>query len=163
MRMTISREGENRREEDSSRNKRVVYLYLPAGSFVLLPDEKIYAESVGPTAPTLTPEALEEVYVHTAPIQSTYENLGAETVNGTTTTKYKVTVNSAHTGSVSESETLIWIDDALGMPIKSVTRSQAGTRTMELTQITLKVDKNQFEIPKDYQKVDMEVLQQRIR
>ena len=160
---TIVREGNNRREEDNSRETKGVYLDVLAGSFLLLPDEKIYAEIVGPTASSSVPEGLEEVYVHTAPIQSTYENLGSEILNGTTTTKYKVTVNSTNAGSVGENETLIWVDEALGMPVKTVTRSPAGTRTMELTQITLKVDKTQFEIPKDYRKVEMQLLQQRIR
>lgn len=161
--LTIARDGDNRREEDNSREQPVVYLYLSTGSFTVLPHEKIYAETVGPTTSSSTADGFEEAYVHTAPIQSTYENLGTETVNGATTTKYKVTVNGAHTGSVSQSETLIWIDETLGMPIKSVTRSSVGTQMMELTQINLKVDKNQFEIPKDYQKVEMQVLQQRRR
>lgn len=142
---------------------------LPEGNFVLVPDEKIYAARVGPGA--FVPaqegregqEGFEEVYVHTAPIQSTYQNLGAETVNGTTTTKYKVTVNGEANGSVSESETLIWIDEALGMPVKSETHSAAGTRRMELSKVLLSVDKALFAIPKGYQKVDIQVLQQRIK
>jgi hypothetical protein len=140
-----------------------VYLDLPTGSFVLLPEEKIYAEMVGPAASSSTAEGFEEGYVHSAPIQSTYENLGTETLNGTTTTKYKVTVNSANNGNVTQTETLIWIDDGLGMPVKSVTRSASGTRNMELSQVTLSVDKSLLEIPKGFQKVEMQVLQQRIR
>lgn len=164
--ITIARDGDKRREEDNSGNKSVVYLDLPDGTFVLLPDEKIYAERVGPSAFVRSQDgqdSFEEVYVHTAPIQSTYQNLGAETVNGTTTTKYKVTVNSATNSGVTESETLIWIDDGLGMPVKSETHSAAGTRTMELSKISLSVDKALFAIPKDYQKVEMQVLQQRIK
>jgi hypothetical protein len=140
-----------------------VYLDLPTGSFVLLPEEKIYAEMVGPVMSSSTAEGFEEGFVHTAPIQSTYENLGTETLNGTTTTKYRVTVNSANNGNVTQSETLIWIDDVLGMPVKSVTRSPSGTRNMELSQVNLNVDKSLLEIPKGYQKVEMQVLQQRIQ
>ena len=147
----------------------MVYLDLPVGNFVLVPDEKIYAEMVGPGTVVRGQDGqdgqdgFEEVYVHTAPIQSTYQNLGAETVNGTTTTKYKVTVNSETNGSVSESETLIWIDEALGMPVKSETHSATGTRRMELSKVSLSVDKTLFVIPKDYQKVEMQVLQRRIK
>jgi len=167
--VTIARDGDKRREEDNSAGKRVVYLDLPEGNFVLIPDEKIYAETVGPGAFVRgqqgqeSQDGFEEVYVHTAPIQSTYQNLGAETVNGTSTTKYKVTVNSETNGSVSESETLIWIDGALGMPVKSETHSAAGTRRMELSRVSLSVDKALFAIPKGYQKVEMQVLQQRIK
>jgi len=161
--ITIVKDGDRRREEDKSNGKTVVYLDLPAGSFVLLPEEKIYAEIVGPSTSSATAEGFEEGYVHTAPIQSTYENLGTESLNGTTTTKYKVTVNSANNGNVTQSETLIWIDDGLGMPIKSVTRSASGTRNMELSQVKLSIDKSLLEIPKGFQKVEMQVLQQRIR
>jgi hypothetical protein len=156
------KDGDRRREEDKSSGQSVVYLDLPTGSFVLLPEEKIYAEMVGPATPTST-EGFAEGYVHTAPIQSTYENLGTENLNGTTTTKYKVTVNSANNGNVTQSETLIWIDDGLGMPVKSVTRSASGIRNMELSQVKLSVDKSLLEIPKGFQKVEMQVLQQRIR
>ena len=161
--ITIIRDGDKRREEDSSGKKRVVYLDLPNGNYVLVPDEKIYAAVIGPVAAGSTEDGFEEAYVHTAPIQSAYQNLGAETVNGTATTKYKVTVNGSRNGSVIETETLIWIDDALGMPVKSETRSAAGIRMMELSKISLSVDKALFAIPKDYQKVDLKALQQRIR
>lgn len=160
--ITISRDGNKRREEDSSGNKRIVYLDLPDGNYVMVPDEKIYAAVIGPAAGS-TQDGFEEAYVHTAPIQSTYQNLGTETVNGTATTKYRVTVNGNSNASVIETETLIWIDDALGMPVKSETRSAAGIRTMELSRISLSVDKALFAIPQDYQKVDMKTLQQRIR
>jgi hypothetical protein len=159
--ITIVRDGDRRREEDNSSGRTFVYLDLPTGSFVLVPEEKIYAEISGPATSTSTPEGFEEVYVHTAPIQSVYENLGTETINGTNTIKYKVTVNSANNGSVSQTETVIWIDEALGMPVKSVTRSAAGTRTMELSQISQSVDRALFEIPRGFQKVEMKVLQYR--
>ena len=161
--ITISRDGDKRREEDSSRNKIIVYLDLPDGNYVVVPDEKIYAAVIGPAAAGSTEDGFEEGYVHTAPIQSTYENLGTETVNGMATTKYRVTVNGSSNASVIETETLIWIDDALGMPVKSETRSATGLRTMELSKISLSVDKALFAIPQDYQKVDMKTLQQRIR
>jgi outer membrane lipoprotein-sorting protein len=161
--ITIVKDGDRRREEDKSSGQSVVYLDLPTGSFVLLPEEKIYAEMAGPAMSSSTAEGFEEGYVHTAPIQSTYENLGTESLNGTTTTKYKVIVNSASNGNVTQSETLIWIDEALGMPVKSVTRSASGTRNMELSQVKLSVDKSLLEIPKGFQKVEMQVLQQRIR
>jgi hypothetical protein len=161
--ITIVKDGDRRREEDKLSGKSVVYLDLPTGSFVLLPEGKIYAQMVGPSMSGSTAEGLEGGYIHTAPIQSTYENLGTETLNGTITTKYKVTVNNANNGNVTQSETLVWIDDVLGMPVKSVTRSPSGTRSMELSQVKLSVDKSLLEIPKGYQKVEMQVLQQRIR
>ncbi|HEX7295617.1 MAG TPA: hypothetical protein VF251_07680 [Pyrinomonadaceae bacterium] len=161
--ITIIRDGDKRREEHNSGGKKVVYLDLPDGTYVLLPDEKIYAPAIGPAEAGSTEDGFEEAYVHTAPIQSTYQNLGSETINGTTTTKYKVTVNDTSNESVIKTETLIWIDDALGMPVKSETRSAAGIRRMELSEISLNVNKELFAIPGDYQKVEMKVLQERMR
>jgi outer membrane lipoprotein-sorting protein len=49
---------------------------------------------------------------------------------------------------------LIWIDEALKMPVKSEAKSSDGTRVlMELSDISLDVDGELFKIPKDYEKV----------
>ena len=161
--IAIFRDGEARREENNSENKRVVYLDLPTGHFMLLPDERVYAPvEDGPTA-RLDSDGSADLYLHTAPIQSSYENLGSEIVNGQNASKYKVTVNDASGRGVTESETMIWIDESIGMPVKSVTRSAAGTRTMELTRINLTVDKRIFEIPKDYRKIEPAALRDRLR
>lgn len=164
--VALARDGEMRREEETLRGKRIVNLELPGGRFLLLPDEKIYATVDGFPENNQT-EQLSEApaapYLHTAPIQSTYENLGTDTVNGTTATKYRVVVNSSTLGTVSASETFIWIDEALGMPVKSTTRTATGTRTMELSRITLAVDSALFEIPKGYEKVGIQSLRARIR
>jgi hypothetical protein len=162
----LLRDGELRREEETLRGKRIVNLELPGGRFLLLPDEKIYAPVDGPPENNQAKSLSEdppEPYLHTAPIQSTYENLGTDTLNGTTATKYRVVVNNSTPGTVSESETFIWIDESLGMPVKSTTRTSSGTRTMALSRITLTVDRALFEILKDYQKVDIQLLRARIR
>lgn len=163
---SIARDGELRRSEENSGGKLVVYLDLADRSFVLLPQEKIYAEAAGTplsSQPSETADGPDEIYLHTAPIQSTYENLGTETINGQNSSKYRVVVKNSSDTTVNETETLIWIDDSLGIPVKSVTRSAAGTRTMELSSISLTADRHLFEIPKDYQKVEPRVLRQRIR
>ena len=161
--IAIFRDGEARREENNSQSKQIVYLDLPNGRFILVPDERVYAAvEDGPTAP-LDTDGSADLYLHTAPIQTSYENLGSEVVNGQNASKYKVTVNDSSIKDVTERESLIWIDESLGMPVKSVTRSAAGTRTMELTRINLSVDKRIFEIPKDYRKIEAAALRGRIR
>jgi outer membrane lipoprotein-sorting protein len=74
-----------------------------------------------------------------------------------------VTVNSLDAQTVSNSETLIWVDETLGIPIKSVTTSNGGIRTMELSDVSFEVDKGLFLIPPDYQKIDVRSLRQRLR
>lgn len=163
---TIAKDGEMRREEETSGSKRAVYLDLPTGRFLLLPEERLYAslndDSVTQEVPSAEAEG-ESFYLHTGPIQSAYENLAREDVNGRITTKYRVVVNNSDTQTVSSSETLIWVDESLGIPIKSVTTSGGGIRTMELSEVSLEVDKRLFQIPPDYQKVDIKSLRLRLR
>jgi len=158
--ISIARDGELRRTESKVATRTLIFLNLPEGTFVLLPDEKIYAsvsgDSVLGTAEDgeISPEKL----LHGDDLKSSYQKLGAEVVGGRNTNKYRVVVNSTSAISVTPSETLIWIDEALGMPIRSETKSSDGTHvTMELSEIELNVDRHLFEIPNDFQKVSVEV------
>jgi len=162
---SIARYGDLRRSEENG--GRLVYLDLAGRSFIVFPQEKIYAETTG-TPSTNQPEdaaldGSDDNYVHTAPIESTYENLGAESINGQNCTKYRVVVKNGSDSTVSEAETLIWIDERLGMPIKSMTRSAGGTRTMELSAVRLSADEQLFEIPKEYKKIEAKALRERMR
>ncbi len=155
----IARDGDLRRSESQVASKTVAYLERPEGKFVLLPDEKIYAEVAPDTSlpTTQDPETLErspEGLLHADVGNTSYEKLGKEAIGQRGTDKYRVVVNAASAASVSVSETLIWIDEALGMPIKSETKSADGTRVlMELSDISVDVDNVLFQIPKDYQKI----------
>lgn len=167
-RKVIAKDGEMRREEETSHAKRVVYLDLANGRFLLLPDEKVYASLNDGVVPDdlqadSDSDRPSEIYLHTGPIQSTYENVGSEDVSGRATRKYRVVVNSSGAESVNDSETLIWVDETLGMPIKTVTRSASGTRTTELSEIRVEVEKGLFQIPANYQKIDARLLRQRLR
>ena len=162
----IVKNGEMRREEEGDGSKRIVYLDLPSGRFLLLPEAKLYAsldqEAVKQDLGDAETDPPGELYLHTGPINSVYENVGREKVNGRVTTKYRVIVNSSGVENVTTSETLIWIDETLGMPIKSTTTSNGGVRTIELSELSLEVDTSFFQIPPDYQKVDVSSLRQRI-
>ena len=162
----ILKNGEMRREEEGDGSKRIVYLDLPTGRFLLLPDAKLYAsldqETVGQDLGDDETDAPEELYLHTGPINSVYEKVGTEEINGRVTTKYRVVVNSSGVENVTSSETLIWIDETLGMPIKSTTTSRGGVRTIELSNLSLEVDSSFFQVPPDYQKVDVSSLRQRL-
>ena len=155
----IARDGELRRAESQVASKTIAYLETSEGKFVLLPDEKIYAEiTLDTSLPTnQDPDALErspEGLLHADTGTTTYQKLGKEAIGQRGTDKYRVVVNAPSAASVSVSETLIWIDEALKMPIKSETKSADGTRVlMELSDISIKVDNVLFQIPKDYRKV----------
>lgn len=157
VRSSTAKDGELRRTESEVASKRLIFLNAPEGTFVLLPDEKVYANTTSDeTVPgsaedgELTPEKL----LHDDTGSTSYQKLGTESIAGRNTNKYRVVVNSSNTANVSPYETLIWIDEALGMPIRSESKSPDGTHvTMELSEITLDVDKAVFQIPEDYHKL----------
>jgi outer membrane lipoprotein-sorting protein len=157
---STARDGELRRTESKVETRTLIFLNLPEGTFVLLPDEKLYASVSGDSVPgaaedgEISPEKL----LHGDDLKSSYQKLGTELVGGRNTNKYRVVVNSSSATSVTPSETLIWIDEALGMPIRSETKSSDGTHvTMELSEIELNIDPHLFEIPNDFQKVSVGV------
>lgn len=166
---TIVRDGERRRDETEMWQRRVVYLYLPEGKFLLVPDEKLLVDltkmdNAEPPGLDDTSESSPDRLLHTEPIATTYQRLGAETINGRTAQKYRVVVNGSTGTNVSVNETLIWIDDALHMPIRSETTSSDGKRvTMELSGISLDVDGSVFQIPQDYEKIAMRELLERFK
>jgi hypothetical protein len=152
---SIARDGDLRRHESETNSKLVAYLDLPEGRFVLLPADKVYADlaaeaGVSPNDDEITPDRL----LHTDAESTSYQKLGSEVIGGRNSTKYRVVVNSSTAGNVTRSETLIWIDEALNMPVRSETKSSDGTRiTTELTDISLDVDKRIFQVPEGYEKI----------
>ena len=153
---TIAKDGELRRFEAEFGSKKLIFLDLPEGRLVLFPEVKVYADQLGglPSGPPDEDESSPEKLLHTDTSNSSYQKLGAESISGRNTEKYRVVVNEVNDGNVSSSETLIWIDEALGMPIRSETKSSDGSRsTMELSNIALEVDKNLFQVPNDYKKI----------
>jgi hypothetical protein len=89
-----------------------------------------------------------------------YEKLGAEEVGGRTTMKYRVTTGGRTDEAKSvTTESLIWIDESLGMPVRSETTIVGGAAsgskyTTELRDLKQEVDGSLFELPGDYRKVD---------
>lgn len=165
-RTLLAKDGQLRREEtvDAGRT-RVVYLDLPDGSFLLLPEARVYAstsekdESDKKLSDPLTLEDSPDGSLHAGAAESRYQELGQESVSGRPAKKYRVVVNDSPAGDVSNTETLVWVDEELGMPIKSQTTSHNGNRwTMELTEIKREVDKTLFQIPSGYAKVSKDVI-----
>jgi outer membrane lipoprotein-sorting protein len=162
----IARDGELRRNESETQGQPVVYLTLPEGRFVLLPNEKLYAP-VEETQTSDEEEASEtspDRLLHTELITPGYQKLGSETLGGKNLQKYRVIVNNSAGENVSAGETLLWFDDKLQMPVRTESRSPNGTRTItELANVALDVDKTLFQIPKDYEKIEFSKLRERLK
>ena len=166
---SIARDGDLRRQTLETDGYEMIYLDLAEGRFVLLPAESVYANLADETAHTVpdgedsdfSPDRL--LHSDSSPTSS-YQTLGKEVIDGRGANKYRVAVNSSSAGSVSQSETLIWIDEALNMPIKSETTSPDRTRvTMQLSEIALEVDRTLFQIPEGYEKVTFKEIRKRLK
>ncbi|HKZ79061.1 MAG TPA: hypothetical protein VJ124_12225 [Pyrinomonadaceae bacterium] len=148
----VSRDGANRRQERLLDNgETIVYLETPGGRYLLLPSLRIFAAVTGPGAEQteagedLSPEKV----LNEDPFHARYQRLGNESLLGRSTVKYKVTVERG-------AETVIWIDESIGMPVRSETSysdaQHSAKTTMELKDIRLEVDPELFLLPPDYRK-----------
>lgn len=164
-RTTITRDGPMRREEyETANGQKLVYLELPSGRFVVFPAAKMFASidgSPGIASPEKDSDGAVSVELLTneKPVETRYANLGTDSVGNRSATKYRVVTRSTQTNGVSDGETMIWIDDQLGMPLRWQTSRSASnvetTTTMELSDITLDVDAHTFQVPPEYRKVDI--------
>ena len=168
----IARNGALRRTEIvSADGPKTIYLENQSGKFLMLPQEKIYADitnehpvSVATNEESEQLELAEDHVIRATTTPATYLKLGSEIIDGHNCTKYRVIVNTMDPKVVTNSETSIWIDDALGMPVRSETISSNGSKTrMELTSVKTVVNAEQFSIPNEYHQVNPEILRKQLK
>jgi Domain of unknown function (DUF4412) len=118
--------------------------------YVLMPQQKMYMDmSSGMKGAHKGPDW--RAYDASNPCanmtDTTCQKVGTEVVNGRTCAKWQFS------GKNAESKRTVWIDQATGIPIKTVTNDGA---TVELTNIKQGVQSpSLFEVPAGYQKFDM--------
>ncbi len=157
----IARDGERRREEYAEgAGGRVAYLERPEARYVLLPAKKLYAElktetGGGDKGAQVPPDFSPEKLLNESRPETVYERLGEEDLGGRQVVKYRVTVRDPGAGRAPV-ESLIWVDERLGMPVKSETSSSGARTTMELRDVRETVDAGLFELPADYRRVEPE-------
>jgi outer membrane lipoprotein-sorting protein len=92
--------------------------------------------------------------------EASYLKMGTEQLGPRRATKYQAR-NANETEPATAS--FIWVDDELGMPIRSETShsNAAGSVRviMELSDIALEIEQSLFDLPRDYQKVEYARLQ----
>ena len=163
----ITRDGVNRREEYSVNDlAATVYLETSGKRFLLLPEKKIYS-NLDEAASELESDSANEGadfspdrLLHESSTAARYRKVGSEMIGDRKTSKYAVSVTDE---TSDKTETLMWVDDELGMPIKSETRSSDASGsttslTMELKDVSRDVDATVFQLPQDYKPVDYAVL-----
>lgn len=172
----VARDGEKRRVEmEIFPGMKVAYLQTGNARYMLVPARKVYAEfkpggEGGASDPSknLSSDFSPDALLNQSTGGARYEKLGAENVNGRATVKYRVTT-TGKTGEAKSAttESLIWIDEALGMPVKSETTLSGGSSanskySMELRDIKQDVDQSVFDLPTDYRKVEYKDIQREI-
>jgi outer membrane lipoprotein-sorting protein len=169
VRVFIAREGDWRREEyEDGAGEKIVYLENSQGRFVLIPSNKVYADLNAAEALTSSVELPQDAaeisadrLLHETHSEARYQKLGIENVEGRTATKYRITKADAGNGTAGSSETLIWIDESLGMPIRSESTFVGAPYSkvlMELKNLSLNVDDQLFELAMDFKKVDARLI-----
>lgn len=164
--MKIARDGDRRRVDyELIPGAKMSDLQTPSGHFMLLHSKKMYAEikpgeagDITSAARNLPSDFSPDKLINEQSPGANYEKLGTEVINGRTTTKYRVTTTAKGEGRGMATETIVWVDESLGMPIKSETvstgeQARGSKVTMELRDIKQEVDPSLFELPKDYKKV----------
>ena len=164
----MARDADKRREDyEIIKGVQLTVLRLPEGSYTVYPAKKIYAEmgdnssAQSSSGRDVPPDFSADKLVNASRVGARYEKLGTEDVSGRATTKYRVTTRG-QTGEARE--TIIWVDESLGMPIKSESTSKSETAgeskyTVEYKDIKLEADPSLFVLPKDYKKVSREEIQ----
>lgn len=170
-RVFIARDGDKRREDYDLDGVSISYLELGAARYALCPARKIYVE-LNDADHFMAPAALGAEFspdrlLNEAPVSSHYELLGDEILDGRKTTRYRVTTaNVTGTESV-KTETLIWIDQSLHLPLKSETKVAASgglsSFTTSLENVSEKVNGSIFELPSDFRKVSAQEFERQLR
>jgi outer membrane lipoprotein-sorting protein len=170
-RFVVKDGGQRRLDFELKPGIRISYLQLPEGKFALLVSKKLYAAieantttDTSDSAAGYSPQGTADV----APAGSTYEKLGVESLNGRETTKYRVTpVQAGQQSSATSTETLIWVDENVGMPVKwqIISKDNSGTQstfTEEMQDFKTAVDVDMLKIPGDFQLVSYANLKSQI-
>lgn len=169
----IARDGNNRRLDFAFGERQFTHLQLADGKqFVMLTREKVYAEIRTPDEVLLTNQPSEfalEHLLHTKPAGASYQKIGEETILNRRTIKYKLDFGAMRQAENARTETFVWADEDLGLPIKTEIvaldeNNQSGARNVvELREIKIEVDAKLFELPKDFRKISFPEVSQLLK
>lgn len=164
-RIFVARDGNRRREDyDDGDGPGLSYLQTPEGLFLISPSLKLYSEIKPednriPNDPVVRSVLSPNRLLNDSRPEIRYEKLGPAELNGRAVTKYRIT-SRALVGDAKNvvTETIAWIDESLGLRIRSETTSINGgirseTIVHELRDISTDVDPALFVIPPDFRKV----------
>lgn len=166
----VARDGTNRRIDFEIGKNAISHVQTSNDKqFVLLSKLKVYAESISSDEKLIKnqpPEFSLNYLLYTKPVGASFERLGAEEILGRQTTKYRVNYAAIREAGEARTETFVWADDNLGLPIKTEiiafeNNVPSGARsTVELREIKTEIDSKVFDIPKDYRQISYQEMRQ---
>jgi hypothetical protein len=167
-----ARDGEKRRTDyEFSAGETLVLLEGPDNkTIVLLPQKKCSAEDKTRPAAASPGESFSEFLTTewlAEKLPANFEDLGKEEINGRALGKFRVRFEK--TGSVeSVSEAIVWVDEEIGMPVKTEFYSlkdgrQVNKVTAEFRNLKLSVEPGIFDVPADCQNIPAKEMQKILR
>jgi outer membrane lipoprotein-sorting protein len=168
----IARDGLNRRLDFEIGDKRQISRLETADGkrFLLVPQRKIYAEiseAASENLLTTTPEEYSLAHLlYARPPEAKFQKIGAETINGKQLTKYMVDFGAVRQSENAKTETAVWIDENLGLPVRAeitaiVDQKPNGAKSVtELRDFKSEPDVAVFTVPADYRRVSVKEIQE---
>ncbi|HYP51105.1 MAG TPA: hypothetical protein VEQ34_09205, partial [Pyrinomonadaceae bacterium] len=171
----VARDGLNRRLDFEIGDKRQISSLETADGkrFLLVPQRKIYAEISEAASENLFTAAPEEYslahLLYAKPPEAKFQKIGAETINGKQLTKYLVDFGAARQSENARTETAVWIDENLGLPVKTeitaiVDQKPSGAKSVvELRDFNYEPDALVFIVPANYRRISVKELQEIVK
>ena len=173
----VARDGLNRRLDfEGGANKRQISrLETEDGkSFLLAPQRRIYAQISESASEILIEIGAPEEYslghlLYAKPSEAKFQKIGAEIVDGKQLTKYLVDFGAVRESEIARTETAVWIDENLGLPVKTeitsiIDQKPSGAKSVvELRDFKSEPDAGVFKIPTDFRRVSVKEFQEIIK
>jgi|GEM_PF-1447595 len=168
----VARDELNRRLDFEIGDKRQISRLETADGkrFLLVPQRKIYAEISEAASEDLLTTAPEEYslahLLYAKPPEAKFQKIGAETINGKQLTKYMVDFGAVRQSENAKTETAVWIDENLGLPVRTeitaiVDQKPNGAKSVtELRDFKSEPDITVFTVPADYRRVSVKEIQE---
>lgn len=171
----VARDGLNRRLDfENADGRQVSQIETADGKrFLLLPQRKIYAETGAAASGNSVAGAPEEYslahLLYAKPPDAKFQKIGEEEIGGKKLTKYLVDFGTVRESENSQTETAIWIDEQLGLPVKTeitafADKKPSGAKSVaELRDFKTDVQPQLFAVPADFRLVSLKEIQDTIK
>lgn len=170
----VARVGANRRLDfEIAEGRQISRLETADGKrFLLVPQRKIYAEISGAASENFAATIPEEYslrhLLYSKPAEAKFQKIGVETIDGKQLTKYLVDFGALREAENARTETAVWIDEELDLPVKTeitaiVDQKPSGAKSVaELKDFKIDVEPQIFAVPSDFRRISVKEIQEHL-